>query len=71
MSNNPWVRPGTPMFEITVGHMRMAEVLRATGKCDCCQQQRTVLSFDTSEGEYGSIDACQECIAKWFTKEAA
>jgi hypothetical protein len=42
---------------------RSKELSVFQGQCDKCgNSQRIIISTDTSDGEYGSLDICVECI---------
>jgi len=36
--------------------------------CDVCKKWKTVISFDSSDGEYSDIRICMECVNKVFSQ---
>jgi hypothetical protein len=35
-------------------------------ECDSCKNNKFCLSMDSSDGEYGSVNLCFDCIQKMF-----
>ena len=56
----------TNCIEVPVEYSRIAYADVGRFKCDGCGKVAICLSVDTSEGEYGSITVCRECIANLF-----
>ena len=48
---------------------RSASVEIGTAECEICKTKTTIMSIDSSSGEYGSFDCCKPCFDKlWESK---
>ena len=47
---------------------RSASVEIGTYKCEICKTTTTIMSIDSSDGEYGSFDCCKPCFDKLWEK---
>jgi hypothetical protein len=54
------------VYETTCGHGRTGAVDRDQAKCDRCKVDKLCLGFDSSEGEYGGLYLCRDCIMELF-----
>ena len=45
-------------------HGRYGTVEIGTLECEICNQTTTIMSIDTSEGEYRSFNCCKPCMMK-------
>lgn len=52
----------------SVGYGRTATVEATRETCDVCGELKDCLLFDNSEGEYGSVSLCRQCIEALFTE---
>lgn len=50
---------------------RSASVEIGTYKCEICETTTTIMSIDSSAGEYGSFDCCKPCFDKLWEKSVA
>jgi hypothetical protein len=37
-------------------------------ECEICKETKTIMSVDSSNGEYGSFDCCKPCLDKFWEK---
>jgi len=58
--------PSFTFGEVECLYSRTGSIEFMTGACDKCGLERAVLYTDSSEGEYGGISICQECISEGF-----
>ena len=49
-------------------YARGTDIEAGLGECEMCQQQKTILSIDSSAGEYNSFNCCKPCFDKLWDK---
>lgn len=58
------------VFETECGHGRSGTVDLDHWKCERCSQEKLCLGFDSSDGEYGYIFLCRDCLLELFETDA-
>lgn len=48
--------------ETEAGHGRKASATVGAWKCDGCHESKKTICLDTSEGEYGGVTLCGDCL---------
>lgn len=56
----------TKVFEQYGCHSRMISVDLNADMCLKCDQDKVVLTFDSSDGEYSPMNFCLKCIEDFF-----
>ena len=54
------------MLTFEAGYSRRGEVVIGHGECFRCHLEKVTFYMDGSQGEYGGIELCQECINSLF-----
>jgi len=49
-------------------YTRIGLISVVISKCTVCEQEKKVISIDSSEGEYGAGCICKDCALKAFEK---
>ena len=47
---------------------REVQVYSAINECDYCNEEKEILSVDTSDGEYCTFDCCLSCFGEMIRK---
>lgn len=58
------------VFSWRAGYSRVGHLALSIEKCERCQRETVCLHFDESEGEYGGVDLCQDCLNELFQRKA-
>jgi len=54
------------IFTTDLAYGRDGTVELSVWECDKCKVSKEVLSFDGSDGEYGSLSFCRDCLNAFF-----
>lgn len=49
-------------------YSRSTVIQTGLSECEICKQDTTIMSIDTSDGEYVSFDCCKPCFDKLWEK---
>ena len=48
---------------------RYTDITRGQDECEICKDKTTVLSIDTSDGEYNTFCCCKTCFEQLWVKD--
>jgi hypothetical protein len=49
-------------------YSRSTSVQIGQAECEICKETTTIMSVDSSDGEYNSFDCCKPCLEKLWSK---
>ena len=57
-------KDGVECYHIDCAYSRTGTIEWTVDECRICDEKKDVLSVDCSEGEYGPMDICEDCLGR-------